>query len=71
VLSLAAVQAVLCLMALAVLQLGAALAVVAAALFAAVGGFTIFVLETPGRGRLATVASALPAEPVSPENQVA
>jgi UDP-GlcNAc:undecaprenyl-phosphate/decaprenyl-phosphate GlcNAc-1-phosphate transferase len=71
VLSLAAVQAILCLMALAVLQLGAALAVVAAALFAAVGGFTIFVLETPGRGRLATVASALPAEPVSPENQVA
>jgi UDP-GlcNAc:undecaprenyl-phosphate GlcNAc-1-phosphate transferase len=67
VLSLAVAQAVLCLIALTVLQLGAGLAVVAAALFAAVGAFAIFVLETPGRGRLEAVAKGLPAEQISPE----
>jgi hypothetical protein len=60
----------MCLAALAVLQLGAVVAVAVTALFAAAGAFAIFVLETPGRGRLAAVAKALPAETVSPERSV-
>jgi hypothetical protein len=71
VVSLASVQAVLCLIGLALLQLDAVLVVIAAAVFAAVGGVTIFVLETPGRGRLATVATALPADSARPERSAA
>jgi UDP-GlcNAc:undecaprenyl-phosphate/decaprenyl-phosphate GlcNAc-1-phosphate transferase len=71
VVSLAAVQAVLCLVAIAAVQVGAALAVVAAVAFAVAGGFAIFVLETPGRGRLATVSRALPADPAQPEKSAA
>jgi UDP-GlcNAc:undecaprenyl-phosphate GlcNAc-1-phosphate transferase len=71
VVSLAAGQAVLCCAALAVSQLGTTVAVAAAAALAAAGGFAIFVLETPGRGRLETVARAFPADTTAPENTVA
>jgi UDP-GlcNAc:undecaprenyl-phosphate GlcNAc-1-phosphate transferase len=71
VVALAAVQATLCFTAVGLSQLGVAFVIVAAALFAAAGAYTIFILETPGRGRLATVARALPADSVTPENSAA
>jgi UDP-GlcNAc:undecaprenyl-phosphate GlcNAc-1-phosphate transferase len=71
VIALAFVQAVLCTLALGVSQLGTTVAIVAAAAFAGAGGFAIFVLETPGRGRLETVSRALPADSVTPENSTA
>jgi UDP-GlcNAc:undecaprenyl-phosphate GlcNAc-1-phosphate transferase len=71
VLSLAAVQSALCLMAVGLSQLSAGFALVAAAVFAAAGGFAIFVLETPGRGRLETVSRAIPADVVKPEQSTA
>jgi UDP-GlcNAc:undecaprenyl-phosphate GlcNAc-1-phosphate transferase len=71
VLSLAAVQAGLCMMAVGLSQLGTGFALAAAAVFAAAGGFAIFVLETPGRGRLEKVQSAIPADVVTPEQSTA
>jgi UDP-GlcNAc:undecaprenyl-phosphate GlcNAc-1-phosphate transferase len=71
VVALAAVQAILCLMAVGLSQLSAAFALVAAAAFAAAGGYAIFVLETPGRGRLESVPRALPTESVAPERSAA
>jgi UDP-GlcNAc:undecaprenyl-phosphate/decaprenyl-phosphate GlcNAc-1-phosphate transferase len=71
VIALAAVQAALCTLALGVSQLGTTVAIVAAAAFAGAGAFAIFVLETPGRGRLETVSRALPADSVTPENSTA
>jgi hypothetical protein len=71
VLSLAAVQAALCMMAVGLSQLGAGFALAAAAVFAAGGAFAIFVLETPGRGRLEKVQSAIPADVVKPEQSTA
>ena len=71
VLSLAAVQAALCMMAVGLSQLSAGFALAAAAVFAATGGFVIFVLETPGRGRLEKVSSAIPADVVKPEQSTA
>jgi UDP-GlcNAc:undecaprenyl-phosphate GlcNAc-1-phosphate transferase len=71
VISLALVQAVLCMTAVGLSQLGAPLVAVAAAAFAGVGAFAIFVLETPGRGRLEVVARALPADSVTPEKSPA
>src|SRR4051794_12125546 len=59
VVALATVQTALCLSAVGLSQLSVAFVIVAAALFAVAGAFTIFVLETPGRGRLETVARAL------------
>jgi UDP-GlcNAc:undecaprenyl-phosphate GlcNAc-1-phosphate transferase len=67
VVALAVVQATLCFMAVGLSQLSMAFVIVAAALFAVAGAFIIFVLETPGRGRLETVARALPADVVTPE----
>jgi UDP-GlcNAc:undecaprenyl-phosphate GlcNAc-1-phosphate transferase len=71
VVALGSVQAGLCLTAIGVSQLGTPFVVAAAATFAAFGGFAIFVLETPGRGRLAAVRRALPADSVTPENSAA
>ena len=66
VVALAIVQATLCFTAVGLSQLSMAFVIVAAALFAVGGALTIFVLETPGRGRLESVARALPAD-VTPE----
>ena len=71
VVALATVQAALCLSAVGLSQVGVAFVIVAAAVFAAAGAFTIFVLETPGRGRLEKVSRALPADSVTPENSAA
>jgi UDP-GlcNAc:undecaprenyl-phosphate GlcNAc-1-phosphate transferase len=71
VVALALVQAVLCTVAIGVSQLGVGFAVASAALFAAAGGYVIFVLETPGRGRLETVSRALPPDAVAPERSAA
>jgi UDP-GlcNAc:undecaprenyl-phosphate GlcNAc-1-phosphate transferase len=71
VISLAAVQTILCLIALGVSQLGIAFAIAAAVVFAAAGGYAIFVLETPGRGRLAAAARTLPADSLTPEKSTA
>ena len=71
VISLAVVQAFLCMIALGVSQLGTAVTVAATAAFVGVGAFAIFVLETPGRGRLERVANALPADAVTPEESAA
>jgi UDP-GlcNAc:undecaprenyl-phosphate GlcNAc-1-phosphate transferase len=71
VLSLAAVQATLCLSAVALSQLGMGFAIGAAVAFAAAGGYTIFVLETPGRGRLTAASRALQAESAAPESSAA
>jgi UDP-GlcNAc:undecaprenyl-phosphate GlcNAc-1-phosphate transferase len=71
VISLAAVQATLCLIAVGVSQLSVAFAITAGVAFAVAGGFVIFVLETPGRGRLAAVAHAVPAETVAPDQLAA
>jgi UDP-GlcNAc:undecaprenyl-phosphate/decaprenyl-phosphate GlcNAc-1-phosphate transferase len=71
VIALALVQAGLCLMAVGASQLGATVAIITAAAFTAAGAFAIFVLETPGRGRLAAVSAALPAETVAPDRSAA
>jgi UDP-GlcNAc:undecaprenyl-phosphate/decaprenyl-phosphate GlcNAc-1-phosphate transferase len=71
VVALAVVQATLCFTAVGLSQLSMAFVIVAAALFAVAGAFTIFVLETPGRGRLEAVSRALPADSVTPENSAA
>ena len=71
VVALALVQATLCFAAVGLSQLSVAFVIVAAALFAVAGAFTIFVLETPGRGRLEAVSRALPADSVTPENSAA
>jgi UDP-GlcNAc:undecaprenyl-phosphate/decaprenyl-phosphate GlcNAc-1-phosphate transferase len=71
VISLAVVQAGLCMAAVGVTQLGTTVVIVAAAAFAAAGAYAIFVLETPGRGRLEKVQSALPADSVTPEESAA
>jgi UDP-GlcNAc:undecaprenyl-phosphate GlcNAc-1-phosphate transferase len=71
VIALALVQATLCLMGLGAAQLGAGVSVAAAATFIVAGAFAIFVLETPGRGRLAAVARTLPADSVTPEESAA
>lgn len=70
VLTLATIQATLCMIAVGLSQLSAGFAMAAAAVFAAAGGFAIFVLETPGRGRLEKVSSAIPAD-VTPEQSTA
>jgi UDP-GlcNAc:undecaprenyl-phosphate GlcNAc-1-phosphate transferase len=69
--SLCAVQTALCLSVIGLMQLNHLLAAVGAAMLVAAGGFVIYVLETPGRGRLKTVARALPAESVTPERSAA
>jgi UDP-GlcNAc:undecaprenyl-phosphate/decaprenyl-phosphate GlcNAc-1-phosphate transferase len=71
VFSLATVQAVLCMIAVGLSQLGAPLIVAGSVAFAVLGAGTIFILETPGRGRLAIVARALPADSASPEQSAA
>jgi UDP-GlcNAc:undecaprenyl-phosphate GlcNAc-1-phosphate transferase len=71
VLTLAAAQATLCIAAVGLSQLGTLFALCATVGFAAAGAFTIFVLETPGRGRLAVVARAVPADSVTPEKSPA
>lgn len=71
VLSLAAVQALLCCAALAVSQLGTGFALAAAAVLAGAGGYAIFVLETPGRGRLEKVSAAVPVDTAAPERSPA
>jgi hypothetical protein len=71
VLALAAVQGTLCLTAVALSQVGMGFAIGATIVFAAAGGYAIFVLETPGRGRLATASRTLPAESAAPENSAA
>ena len=71
VISLATVQAILCLMALGVSQLSTVFVVATGVILAAAGAIAIFVLETPGRGRLAVVARALPADSVTPEKTAA
>jgi UDP-GlcNAc:undecaprenyl-phosphate GlcNAc-1-phosphate transferase len=71
VISLAVVQAGLCMTAVGVTQLGTTVVIVAAAACSAAGAFAIFVLETPGRGRLEKVTSALPADSVTPEESTA
>jgi UDP-GlcNAc:undecaprenyl-phosphate/decaprenyl-phosphate GlcNAc-1-phosphate transferase len=71
VLSLAAAQALLCMTSVGVSQLGSVVALTAALALTAAGAFAIFVLETPGRGRLALVARTLPADSVTPENSTA
>jgi UDP-GlcNAc:undecaprenyl-phosphate/decaprenyl-phosphate GlcNAc-1-phosphate transferase len=67
VIALALVQGGLCTLALGVSQLGTTFAILAAGVFAGAGAFAIFVLETPGRGRLEAVSRALPADSVTPE----
>ena len=71
VVALAAAQTVLCLSAIGAAQLGAAVSAVAAGCFLAAGTAVIFVLETPGRGRLERLARAVPAESVRPERTAA
>jgi UDP-GlcNAc:undecaprenyl-phosphate GlcNAc-1-phosphate transferase len=71
VLTLAAAQATLCIAAVGLSQLGTWFALCATVGLAAAGAFTIFVLETPGRGRLAVVARAVPADSVTPEKSPA
>ena len=72
VVTLALVQTLLCLSALALLQASALFVVIGALTFAGAGAFVIYVLETPGRGRrLALVSSALPPEQAAPEKSAA
>jgi UDP-GlcNAc:undecaprenyl-phosphate GlcNAc-1-phosphate transferase len=71
VVALAAVQAVLCLTTVGFSQLGVVFNIAAAASLVCAGAFVIFVLETPGRGRLAAVARARPADSVTPEKSTA
>jgi UDP-GlcNAc:undecaprenyl-phosphate GlcNAc-1-phosphate transferase len=71
VLALAGAQAALCITAVGFSQLGTLFAASAALVFVAASAFTIFVLETPGRGRLARVAPLVPAESVTPEKSPA
>jgi UDP-GlcNAc:undecaprenyl-phosphate GlcNAc-1-phosphate transferase len=72
VIALASVQGVLCLAAITISQLGAVVVVAGTAVFGMAGAFAIFVLETPGRGRLGVVERhVLPVEQVAAEKTTA
>ena len=69
--ALATGQAILCTTAVGASQLSVTIVVAIAAVLAAAGAGVIFVLETPGRGRLQKVARYLPADTVTPEKTAA
>jgi UDP-GlcNAc:undecaprenyl-phosphate GlcNAc-1-phosphate transferase len=71
VFALASVQAVLCMMALGLSQVGIVFTLGAAVALLVMAGVTIFVLENPGRTEIAADTPTLPADSVAPETSAA
>lgn len=69
--TLAVTQLMLCAAVVGLSQIHHVAGAVAGGCFVLAGAFSIYVLETPGRGRLAKVERFLPAQPAAPEHSAA
>lgn len=69
--SLGLVQTVLCLTVIGLSQVDHVIVTIGGGIFVVAAALAIYTLETPGRGRLAAVARALPTDSVTPERSAA